>query len=330
MTADETATVGDLTREELQLIGWSGSASHIENVARQLDRRDAGAVDYLVVRDGDGLPTAKGAVDYEEHAGAGTIMQLATRTDLEGRGLAQRIIREAEQRIRSRGLAVAVLSVEPENARARRLYEYLGYEPFGERETGWEHQLEDGTLGWYTTIVIDMRRDLTSGVVQTELPGVVLRELTVDDAPALFELIERNVDHLGAFGDYQFPADYSLLDLVGYFDDPPDDNLRFGIVERGVLAGRIDLNPVSPPHWSVGYFLDAGCTGRGLATVACRALGPIARANGAVDLYAGVTNGNLKSCAVLERAGYRMIQQMPDRTRWWLPLVPEPDSPVMM
>lgn len=156
----ERVSIGDLTRDELDLIAWSGSASHIKNVSGQLDRRDAGAVDYLVVRDHERSPVAKGAVDYEEVPGAGTIMQLATRSDLEGRGYARMVIEEAESRIRERGIRTAVMGVEPENERARRLYEFLGYKMLGERETGWEHELEDGTIGWYSTVVLDLQKQL--------------------------------------------------------------------------------------------------------------------------------------------------------------------------
>ncbi len=100
------------------------------------------------------------AIDYEETPGAGTMIQLATRTDLEGRGHAQVLIEEAEKRIRARALTTARLAAEPDNGRARRLYEHLGYHPVGERETGWEYEREDGQLDWYRTIVIDMEKPL--------------------------------------------------------------------------------------------------------------------------------------------------------------------------
>jgi ribosomal protein S18 acetylase RimI-like enzyme len=129
-------------------------------VTEQLERRDGGHVDYLVVRDEHGQPIAKGAIDYEEFPGAGSIMQLATRPDLEGRGLATALIGAAEQRIRSRGLTTARLSVEPENERAVRLYLHLGYEAAGSREIGWEVEREDGTLGEYRTNVVDLVKDL--------------------------------------------------------------------------------------------------------------------------------------------------------------------------
>ena len=60
-----SVTVGDLRRDELELISWSGSPSHIKNVAAQLDRRDLGLVEYLVVRDGldpQGLPSIGAAL----------------------------------------------------------------------------------------------------------------------------------------------------------------------------------------------------------------------------------------------------------------------------
>ena len=157
---DDAWTVDDLRREDLPAIIWSGSASHLRNVAHQLDRADAGTLEYLVVRDRDGNPVCKGAVDYEERPSAGTILQLATRDDLQRRGLATLLVGAAEQRIRRRGLLLARLSVEPDNEVAVRLYERLAYRPVGERRIGWEHEPEPGVIGWYETDVIDMEKRL--------------------------------------------------------------------------------------------------------------------------------------------------------------------------
>jgi ribosomal protein S18 acetylase RimI-like enzyme len=151
-------TVGDLRRDELAVLGWSGSASHLENVAGQLERRRTGAVDYLVVRDLDGAPVCKGGIDYEEFSGAGTINQLATHPDLEGRGHATFLIAAAERRIAARGLRRARLGVEPGNERAVRLYEHLGYERVGERDTGWEYTRDDGVRDFYRTTVVDLEK----------------------------------------------------------------------------------------------------------------------------------------------------------------------------
>ncbi|HUP86991.1 MAG TPA: N-acetyltransferase [Acidimicrobiales bacterium] len=158
-----TFTVDDLQAEEIDRLTWSGSAAHLRNVAGQLERRDAGVVDYLVVRDGTGTPVAKGGVDFEETSGAGTIFQLATHPDLQGRGHAQRLIAAAEDRIRSRGLTTARLAVEPDNTRAVRLYEHLGYRRVGERDVSWEYERDDGALDRYHTTVVDMEKSLEPG-----------------------------------------------------------------------------------------------------------------------------------------------------------------------
>ena len=153
-------TVDDMTEDDLDRIGWSGTATHVRNVAEQLGRRERGEVDYLVVRDTVGVPIAKGGIDWAHEAGAGTIWQLATHGDHEGRGHATRLIAEAERRIRERGLPRARLAVEPDNTRARALYEHLGYVVAGEREVGWEHEREDGSMGWYATTVLEMEKHL--------------------------------------------------------------------------------------------------------------------------------------------------------------------------
>lgn len=166
--------------------------------------------------------------------------------------------------------------------------------------------------------------------IRTELDDVQLRELTVEDADALFEVIDRNRAHLHRLGDYRFPQEYSADDVQRKLSDASDEKLRYGIWVGGRLSGRIDLVPIAPPHWSIGYFLAEQVTGRGIATATCIALAPVAREAGAVDLYGGVTLGNDKSCAVLRRAGYELIQTMSNRTRRWLPLAAEATTPVMM
>jgi ribosomal protein S18 acetylase RimI-like enzyme len=158
-TTDEFV-VDDMSRGDLKVIGWSGSASHLREVAKQLNRRDLGEVDYLVVRDPDGVPVCKGGVDWRAADGVGTIWQLATKGSCQGHGHARRLIAEAERRIRDRGLPRARLAVEPDNARARSLYLHLGYVPVGERETGWDYEQEDGSMGFYSTTVIDMEKPL--------------------------------------------------------------------------------------------------------------------------------------------------------------------------
>lgn len=62
--------------------------------------------------------------------GNAVIHHLRTRPGFEGRGIGRRLIEDAEHRARRRGMARVALGVEPDNARAVRLYQSLGYEEF--------------------------------------------------------------------------------------------------------------------------------------------------------------------------------------------------------
>ncbi len=156
----EGLEVAALTHADLPAIRWSGSATHVRNVARQLERVAAGEVEYLVVRRPGGAAVAKGGVDYVAHPAAGTIWQLATHPDWQGRGIATHLIGELEECIVRRGLAWSWIGVEPDNPRARALYERLGYEFRSEREESWEAQRPDGELYLHSTTVVELAKSL--------------------------------------------------------------------------------------------------------------------------------------------------------------------------
>jgi ribosomal protein S18 acetylase RimI-like enzyme len=147
--------VMQLVPTDIELIAWSGSTAHVENVAQQLQRVDTGEVEYLVVQ-ADGHPVCKGGIDFAKEPGAGTVWQIATHPQVEGVGLATLLIRELEARAIQRGVRRLRLGVELDNARGRRLYEHLGYAPIGESEASWEAQAEDGSRFVYTTKLTEM------------------------------------------------------------------------------------------------------------------------------------------------------------------------------
>jgi ribosomal protein S18 acetylase RimI-like enzyme len=140
----EALRVDDLVGADLPHIAWSGNPSHLRNVEGQLARAAGGEVEYLAVRSPSGAPVAKGGIDYKQHEGAGTMFQLATLPSLQGLGIARRLIGAAEDRIRERGLFVAMLGVEDDNDRARTIYQRLGYEACGHEEDSWETEDEHG------------------------------------------------------------------------------------------------------------------------------------------------------------------------------------------
>lgn len=151
-------SVRPLLPEEVHLLGWSGGPTHLENIARQLER-PAGETAYLVVR-ADAIPVCKGAIDFTRDPSLGTIWQVATHPALEGLGLATLLIGALEDRAARYGLDTVGLAVELDNHRARRLYEHLGYRPIGEREDSWISDRPDGSTLLYQTTVTLMTKQL--------------------------------------------------------------------------------------------------------------------------------------------------------------------------
>jgi hypothetical protein len=129
-------TIRDLIPDDLPSCAWSGSASHLVSVAKQLERAHRGEVDYLAACPPSGLPVAIG--------GIGTIL-----------------IQAAEQRILARGLNRAELGVEECNPRARALYDRLGYVAYGRAPDSWDEQAPDGTMFRYETVCTLMRKELS-------------------------------------------------------------------------------------------------------------------------------------------------------------------------
>ncbi|MGH3628678.1 MAG: GNAT family N-acetyltransferase [Sciscionella sp.] len=116
--------------------------------------------DCLVVSLHNGAVVAKGAIIYDERPGVGIIGSLVVRPELRSLGIGSFLIQASEERIRARGIDVAVLDVEESNPRARLLYERLGYEQYASEAHSWDQQAEDGTIYRYETICTLMRKGL--------------------------------------------------------------------------------------------------------------------------------------------------------------------------
>ncbi|MFE5375329.1 GNAT family N-acetyltransferase [Streptomyces mirabilis] len=153
-------SVRDLLPQDLSACTWSGSATHLRHVERELARAAAGEVDYLAVCTPADLPVAIGGIDFQVSEAAGTLWQLAVLPALQSCGLGTLLIRAAEQRIRNRGLRRAELAVEENNLRARALYERLGYAAYDREPEAWDEEGPDGSIRRHETICVLMRRDL--------------------------------------------------------------------------------------------------------------------------------------------------------------------------
>jgi ribosomal protein S18 acetylase RimI-like enzyme len=153
-------TVRDLTAADLPACRWSGGRSHLVSIAGELGRAARGEVDYLAVCPPSGLPVALGGIDYVKIPGAGVLWQLAVHGALQSCGIGTILIQASEQRIRARGLLRAELSVEESNARARALYERLGYVAYDSAPESWDDDGPDGSIVRYETVCTLMRKEL--------------------------------------------------------------------------------------------------------------------------------------------------------------------------
>ncbi|MFE6404998.1 GNAT family N-acetyltransferase [Streptomyces alboflavus] len=155
----------------------------------------------------------------------------------------------------------------------------------------------------------------------TELPDLVLRALTAEDADAYYALLDRNRQHLSRLGDYQDESRATPAWVRAHLADDPAPDLRYGIRLGDELIGRVDLIAVDPPNYGTGYWIDEAHQGAGRATAACAALyAHAARELAATDIYAGVTHGNDRSVALLGRLGFERAAEFADYTRFHLAL----------
>lgn len=151
--------------------------------------------------------------------------------------------------------------------------------------------------------------------LDTDVDGLTLRPLDIDDLPPYAALVSRNREHLTSHGDYR--------DLVRSTRDEMETELRaasvgrFGVWLDAALIGRVDLIPQEGSNAVLGYWLDRDRLGWGFGTAACRALLAYGETEMHIsDVWAGVTRGNERSVALLERLGFEPVKDMGTYTRF--------------
>lgn len=172
-------------------------------------------------------------------------------------------------------------------------------------------------------------RDNGDVVLLTDDPSLVLRPLTHADAPALHAVLQANHNHLSEQGD-MFDQHLSVGDLTAKLSTKNRFDHWHLLVHDDRIVGRMDLVDLGTGQAVFGYWLAADATGRGLTTIAGRAVIDHARTMGLAEIYAGVSLGNTASEAVLGRLGFELIQTLSDRTRWRLALVDPAPPPEMV
>ena len=136
-----------------------------------------------------------------------------------------------------------------------------------------------------------------------------IRPLTVADASDLLALRLANREFMAPFDPVRLDAFFTLEAQTEIARDV--DGLKFAILDDGELAGVVALSNVVYGAFrsaNLGYWVDAGRNGRGLAT---RAVGAVAEhAFGLLRLHrleAGTLVDNVASQRVLEKNGFELI-----------------------
>lgn len=138
--------------------------------------------------------------------------------------------------------------------------------------------------------------------------GMKLKEFTECDSQAIFELIEKNRDHLSQFGDTTSEKYKTVESVKESISNPKNpDRLRFGIWDNGVLVGSVNLTPDDDDKTKgeIGYYLGSEFTGKGYMIKAVTTLSEFAFKNlGYKKIYGKVHKDNIGSQKVLIKSGF--------------------------
>ena len=85
----------------------------------------------LIVADASGTPAGCALVNYRQNSTLARLYSLAVAPDFQRRGLARRLLKEAEKKAARRGCQTMRLEVRADDDAAIRLYETAGYRLFG-------------------------------------------------------------------------------------------------------------------------------------------------------------------------------------------------------
>jgi ribosomal-protein-serine acetyltransferase len=142
--------------------------------------------------------------------------------------------------------------------------------------------------------------------------GIELRELVPADTDALYAVIERNRDHLRAWLPWVTPS-YSVGDARTFLEmiaeQHRESRSRTATIRvNGAICGAIGFHVFDRPNrgGSIGYWLDAAYSGRGIMTEACRALVSDGFSRFALHrIEIRCATGNERSCGIHRRLGFR-------------------------
>ena len=141
-----------------------------------------------------------------------------------------------------------------------------------------------------------------------------LRMYTVDDAEALYQLIDESRDHLKewlAWVDYNTDVESSREFIKGTLKGVVETGgypKTLAMIYKGELAGTVGFNEVNRTHGfaTIGYWLSEKFQKKGIVTEACRGLIDLGfKEIGLNRIEIRAASGNMKSRAIPERLGFK-------------------------
>lgn len=158
--------------------------------------------------------------------------------------------------------------------------------------------------------ILDILSQPTPLVIEIPEHGITLRELTLQDVPLLFDLVDYDPDHLRQFGD-DIAEKYASIEKIEASILTPENaaKTRFGIWVDDTLVGRINIEPIQTGvSAEVGYFVGKKYIGNNYAATALKALCDYAFTSlGYQVLEAHIAVGNEASRKAVEKCGFDLM-----------------------
>lgn len=140
--------------------------------------------------------------------------------------------------------------------------------------------------------------------------GITLRQFSIDDAPTIFNLINRNREHLSRPWDDTADKYKTLTSVEESILHPKnEDRKRFGIWnDQGEYVGTINITPDedNPKRAEIGYYLGKESTGHGYILKSLLTLSTWAFNNRGIDeVYLKIDSENIPSSKVATKANFK-------------------------
>ena len=154
--------VRECSAEDLPALEWFGLYRHHREIFAEAFARHLRDENIMLVADLKDFPVGQAWIDLTKRQaeGIGYIWAVRVFPFLRGLGIGSTLMSSAERVLRDRGIHMAEVGVEKDNADARRLYERLGYVQCTELREQYGYTTPDGVRGWHVVDQWIMRKRL--------------------------------------------------------------------------------------------------------------------------------------------------------------------------